>query len=260
MNIVSKKSLIHRTASCATVSSPRRTQPRSSFSTPLAKRSFASSSRVNGWAPARTLDRHHPPAPTDNKKVVEHLRATFPPLEFPEDVALRIITHSSWKGGAEGHNARLAFIGRRVMECYLNLFLHSQTDSGLAKPHLFNRIGYDELAKKILDTHVLGEFVGSAWQLERIMRWVPSHTNDPSRTMWSSGLYRVRGTTVEALLGGVFHHFGGVVAHRLFHTRILPHLAAAKMLPIPDSIRAGMQDASKMYGGADASLTSDRIS
>jgi hypothetical protein len=65
--------------------------------------------------------------------------------------------------------------GRRVLECYLNLFLHSRTNSGLSAPHVFHRMDYDELASKILDTHVLGEYVGAAWGLEKIMRWVPSH-------------------------------------------------------------------------------------
>lgn len=36
---------------------------------------------------------------------------------------------------------------------------------------------YDELATKILDTHVLGEYVGGAWNLEQVMRWVPSHVS-----------------------------------------------------------------------------------
>jgi hypothetical protein len=45
------------------------------------------------------------------------------------------------------------------------------------------------------------------------------------------------------------------VAHRLFHTRVLPHLSAASMLPISDSIREAIEDASKAYGGAEAPLT-----
>jgi hypothetical protein len=36
---------------------------------------------------------------------------------------------------------------------------------------------YEELAGKILSTHVLGEYVGGAWNLERIMRWIPSHVS-----------------------------------------------------------------------------------
>jgi hypothetical protein len=36
---------------------------------------------------------------------------------------------------------------------------------------------YEELAGKILSTYVLGEYVGGAWNLERIMRWIPSHVS-----------------------------------------------------------------------------------
>ncbi|KAG8807845.1 hypothetical protein FRC17_004236 [Serendipita sp. 399] len=82
---------------------------------------------------------------------------------------------------------------------------------------------YDELATKILDTYVLGEYVGAAWNLEQVMRWVPPH--------------------------------GGLVAHRLFHTRLLPHLTAVSVLPISDSIRAAATEASKAYGGPEAPLT-----
>ncbi|KAG8750648.1 hypothetical protein FRC14_000334 [Serendipita sp. 396] len=250
-----KKSIASKTASCSTLSHARVPKPRPTISTALNKRCFASSSTSKGWAPARTLNRVHPEAPTDPKAVAEHLQEILSPLKFPEDVALRIMTHASWNNGADGHNTRLAYIGRRVLECYLNLFLHSRTESGLGTPHLFHRMDYEELATKILDTYVLGEYVGAAWKLERTMRWVPSHTNDPTRTMWSSGLYRVRGTTVEAIVGGVFHQFGGLVAHRLFHTRLLPHLTAASVLPISDSIRAAAAEASKAYGGPEAPLT-----
>lgn len=103
-------------AHCRSVSSAR-IQPKkaalrqASCSTSELSRSFASTSSSHAWAPARTLEREHPHAPTDSRAVVEFLSKMFPPLEFPEDVALRIITHTSWKGGAEGHNGRLAFIG-----------------------------------------------------------------------------------------------------------------------------------------------------
>jgi len=90
---------------------PARPEPRTTVSTTPTRRCFASSSHSNGWAPARTLERAHPSAPTDADKVVEHLQQLFPPLDFPVDVALRVITHASWKGGEEGHNGRMAFIG-----------------------------------------------------------------------------------------------------------------------------------------------------
>jgi hypothetical protein len=57
----------------------------------------------------------HPPAPTNDETVVQHLQELFPPLDFPVDVALRVITHASWKGGEEGHNARMAFLGAFIL-------------------------------------------------------------------------------------------------------------------------------------------------
>lgn len=41
-----------------------------------------------------------------------HLNEQFPPLNFPPDLARRILTHGSHtKARADGHNARLSFIG-----------------------------------------------------------------------------------------------------------------------------------------------------
>jgi hypothetical protein len=44
------------------------------------------------------------------------------------------------------------------------------------------------------------------------------------------------------------------VAHRLFHTRLLPHLSAASVLPISDSLRQAVADAATAYGGLGAPL------
>jgi hypothetical protein len=50
-------------------------------------------------------------APTTDDEVVDFFRDTLPPLHFPKEVALRMITHSTWKYGTRGHNYRLSFIG-----------------------------------------------------------------------------------------------------------------------------------------------------
>lgn len=43
-----------------------------------------------------------------------HLNQQFPPLNFPPDLAKRILTHGSHaKARTDGHNARLSFIGMR---------------------------------------------------------------------------------------------------------------------------------------------------
>lgn len=176
------------------------------------------------------------------KHVVAHLRTIFSPLEVPEDLALRMITHISWERGMENHNARLGFLGRRVLHAYLHLFLHecslpspsqlppknapiSPTDrlrmstfprkSLNASPPLTQ--SYDDISDKLLNTYTLGEHVGAAWELERIMRWTPAvaeleklREERPDTVLRSSGLYKVRGATVEGLVGGMFHQFVSV--------------------------------------------------
>lgn len=41
----------------------------------------------------------------------EHLNGLFPPLQFPSDLARRMLTHNSHPAAAQGHNAGLRFIG-----------------------------------------------------------------------------------------------------------------------------------------------------
>ena len=106
----------------------------------------------------------------------------------------------------------MALIGRRVLQSYLLLFLHSS--SGLKPTH-----DYEQLVERALNTYVLGEHVGPQWQLGKVMKWTPatsnsSITSDPMSVVHlgteatrSIGLYKVEGTAVEALVGGVFHQF-----------------------------------------------------
>ncbi|CAE6474033.1 unnamed protein product [Rhizoctonia solani] len=113
---------------------------------------------------------------------------------------------------------------------------------------------FDNLSEMVLHTRALGEHVGAAWQLERVMRWVPNfdHHTDAGGIRadegGSSGLYKIRGTTVEAVVGGVFYQFGAVAAHRLFHTRVLPHLTFL----LPTEYRKPAEAACKRLGGTSA--------
>jgi hypothetical protein len=45
------------------------------------------------------------------------------------------------------------------------------------------------------------------------------------QTARETGARKIKGETVEAILGGVFSHFGSPAAHRTFHLHILPHFA-----------------------------------
>ena len=109
----------------------------------------------------------------------------------------------------------LASIGRRVLQSYLLLFLHSS--SALKPTH-----DYEQLMQRALNTYVLGEYVGPQWQLGKVMKWTPATSNttlasDPMSAVTlgreatrSIGLYKVEGMAVEALVGGVFHQFVSV--------------------------------------------------
>ncbi|KAG6910744.1 hypothetical protein DXG01_008276 [Tephrocybe rancida] len=160
------------------------------------------------------------PAP----RLTKHLRALFPELRFPDEVAKRILTHGSHPSAIYGHNGAFQFVGRRVMESYLLLMLNS-SKSLRSTPDI------DEVVARTLNSYTLGETVGSNWGLGRAMRWTPSVAArllkkgaDQRELLRAVGLYKIQGDAVSAIMGGVFFQFGGSVAHRLFHTRILPQL------------------------------------
>lgn len=233
--------------------------------------------------PSNTSHDSRPPdlVTLDSSDAVHHLRKTFPPLEFPPDVAQRMTTHISWNRGVDGHNGRLGFVGRRVLHTYLLLFLHECTlpppaynpsksspvpPSARLRPSALSAGGpidplsesYDDISEKLLNTYALGEHVGAAWELERIMRWTPAVAEldtfkaaSPHTVLRSSGLYKVRGATVEGVVGGIFHQFGGSIAHRVFHTRVLPHISH---LGLPKSLRARVEEACQRLGGHDGML------
>ncbi|KAH8102538.1 ribonuclease-III-like-domain-containing protein [Cristinia sonorae] len=162
-------------------------------------------------------------------RLAEHLNSVFSPLKFPPELAARILTHSSHRDAAASNNTRLSFIGRRVLNSYLMLFLHSA-------PSLQASHDFELIAERALNTYILGEHVAPKWELGRVLKWSPVNV-DPqvghvegdysrlspkvSRTV---GLYKVQGSAVEAAVGGIYHQFGGNVAHRVFHTRVLPHI------------------------------------
>ncbi|OCH86731.1 hypothetical protein OBBRIDRAFT_837931 [Obba rivulosa] len=222
----------------------------------------------------------HAPAPSQADarfSTVEELQATtaeletymnslFPPLKFPPSLAARILTHASHPDAIYRHNARMNFIGRRVLQSYLFLFLHS---SDALKPEH----DLDLIAERAINTYVLGEHVAPLWGIGRIVRWTPVNVNsvstgpalrrDPSsllvslapNSQRSIGMYKVHGATVEAVVGGVFHQHGGHIAHRFFHTRVLPHI----LLPgnpqgLHDAFHRHALDICEQMGGVDAPL------
>jgi len=161
----------------------------------------------------------------------EHLNQVFSPLQFPKELAKRILTHGSHSASAGGHNAGLSFIGRRVLTAYLQLFLHSSSA-------LHPSADVDAITSSTLNTNILGEYVGPEWGVGRVIRWQPAAPAHKIADMDKQvdirrqvGLYKVQGEAVEAILGGIYFQFGAVVAQRVFHTRLLPHLLVNRGLP-----------------------------
>lgn len=102
--------------------------------------------------------------------------------------------------------------GRRVLKTYLLLYIHSS-------PALLPTHDYDLILERALNTYVLGQHVAPKWGLGRVLKWAPvnispkleSVAEDYSRMdpklSHSVGLYKVMGTSVEAVVGGVFHQY-----------------------------------------------------
>lgn len=157
----------------------------------------------------------------------EHLNGLFPTLQFPPELARRILTHGSHPAAAYGHNAAYSFMGafcwhplwrpydlhfssssgRRVLEAYLLLLLSSS-------PALHPKHDLEDIVSRTLNSYTLGERVGSVWGLGRIMRWTPTipaeklKPGEDNRDLLKSvGLYKVQGDAVSAVMGGIFYQF-----------------------------------------------------
>ncbi|PCH36760.1 hypothetical protein WOLCODRAFT_140571 [Wolfiporia cocos MD-104 SS10] len=200
------------------------------------QQSSSSSSLHDTRAPVPSRERVIPVRnPNDIGDLEHHLNSLFPPLKFPPELAARVLTHASHPEAIFRSSNRLSFIGRRVLQTYLHLFISGSP--ALEPEHDFGLI-----AVRAVNPYVLGEYVAPKWALGRVLRWTPvagqlagseaAKDEDargilerfgPDRSR-SVGLYKVMGTTVEALVGAVYHQFGGAVAHRFFHTRILPNI------------------------------------
>lgn len=189
-----------------------------------------------------------------------------------------MLTHSSAKEAWAANNNRLSYVGRRVISTYLLLFLHyattrlsssSSSSSQLLSPSS-SQYDFDAIAYRASHTALIGERVGRAWDLPRSMLWTPpvptASSNSPlsredrgSRSFGSRapGLYKVQGTTVEAILGGVYHQFGGLISQRVFHTRFLPHiLCPGEPIGLHDAFHNAAREMMERMGGPDGSLSS----
>ncbi|KAG1756686.1 uncharacterized protein EDB91DRAFT_1093921 [Suillus paluster] len=215
------------------------------------------------------------PVAEDSAQFAAHLNNVFPSLQFPPELAQRILTHGSHKTAVHGHNGRLSFVGRRVLESYFLLFLHSDARNQ-------NHYDFESLSSRALNTYLLGEHIAPRWSLGRSLRWTPTVSQDVLQThknlkkssqkqpaeaelenaltanpgiVRSVGLYKVMGDAVQSVVGGVYHQFGGSVAHRLFHTRILPHiLLPGKAEGVPSEFHHKALALCERMGGMDGNL------
>ncbi|KAG8995968.1 hypothetical protein FRB90_012863 [Tulasnella sp. 427] len=197
--------------------------------------------------------------PSTDEEASTHLKNLFPGLEFPTTSIRKVITHPSWKAGTEGHNNRLAFLGRRVLNSSLVMFLHEarlvgSREAGASSESIFNsqesEMSYQAVVDSVLDSYPLGGQVGRPWNVDRITRWISALPQNAPETAKSSGKNAARAATIEAIVGFVFHQYGATTAHRLFHTQVLPHL---KPLLEP-SLQSHVDTVCARLGGPNGSL------
>jgi hypothetical protein len=71
---------------------------------------------------------------------------------------------------------------------------------------------HSRIAARVLNTHSLGEYVAPHWRLQDVMRWVPPRAGELGLDGRASGLHKIAGTMVEAVVGGVFHQFVSLIS------------------------------------------------
>lgn len=169
-----------------------------------------------------------------------------------ESLVSNALTHESWMHGLQGHNRRLSFIGRRALKTYLALFLFdilehaSQINASASElKYLQTVLSSQQNIDDILSTHHLGDHVGRELGLEKVMRWHPTTRVDPMNGTRESGLFKVRGSCVEAVMGAIYHYRGALVAQQFFLSRILPILADSYMLQAPRMLKEKVTEASR---------------
>lgn len=215
----------------------------------------ASSSSAASRSPLPTRGGEYRPSPglgtnVTGEQVLSHLScAPFSStssdlLGSNADLALRAVTHESYLNAREGHNRRLAFVGRRSLKLFTTLFLHSRhqgrSKGDAAHIYISRLLESPSGVDSILNTHRLGDRIGRELGLEKVMRWTPavSHGQLGPR---ETGLFKVRGVAVEALVGAIYHQKGAHQAQQFFNTHILPCLLQDGFpRPVPAELKQGL--------------------
>lgn len=227
-------------------------QARSFASTVSASPSSAASNAPPSAASSRTYSsrneqRTSPTLGTNvtGDQVLSHLSSVSSDLLGSDaDIALRAVTHESYLNAREGHNRRLAFVGRRSLKLFTTLFLHSRLQAAqkgdATHVYVSKLLESPSAVDSILSTHRLGDKVGRDLGLEKVMRWTPA-VSDGQLGPREIGLFKVRGVAVEALIGAIYHQKGALEASKFFHKSILPSLLQDGFpSPVPGEITEGI--------------------
>lgn len=219
--------------------------------------SQASTSAVPSSFPSRSTARstksgsqakHYDPSPD---QVTSHLNTLFEGLQPPisPELAIRMVTH---KGAASPdyatpllHNTKLSLIGRRVLRLYLAVFLHAHNSTKTLGDAPLN-----DLLERLAHTHTLGRYVAPRWNLERNMAWREMIGPDGRPT----GLEKISGQAVEAILGGLYRQYGAAIALQVFNSRILA------FLPLPSDLREPAINLAQKYGDLAATQSEASLS
>lgn len=110
---------------------------------------------------------------------------------------------------------------------FTTLFLHSSLNASSLEStswdYISNLLESPAHVDDILHTSKMGDSIGRQLGLEKVMRWTPAVT-DGQLGPKETGLFKIRGVCLEALVGAVYHHAGAEKASNFFHAYILPTL------------------------------------
>ncbi|GAA5926180.1 uncharacterized protein JCM15063_000207 [Sporobolomyces koalae] len=266
-------------ASRATVSASTR-----SYTTPSARRendsrqssspstTSQSGSRFASYRSQESSQHLYASSPETQKAYLENLLSAVSPLPNAQLIdtllAERCLTHKSGveksysrqrggsanealaapEGGKNGHNEKMSFVGRRILRLYLTLHLNTKLSE--SRPALLAHAVSPRAIDALLNTKQLGATVGAAWKLEDAMRW--REVRGPTGEM--TGLWKVRGMGVEAVMGAVFTSQGIETASKLFHQLVLPNLT------FPQTLRTALDESSAGASSTTEGLVQDQPS
>lgn len=130
------------------------------------------------------------------------------------------------------------------MKLFTTLFLHSRlqtlTKGDAAHNYISRLLESPNGVDSILTTHRLGHRVGKELGLEKIMRWTPA-VSDGQLGPRETGLFKVRGVAVEAVVGAIYHQKGAAEASKFFQSFILPSLLHDGFpAPVPEQLTKGI--------------------